>query len=130
MKITVCDKCGHHITEVEKDHKIALKVTLTSGLFGLPTPSAEQITDLCEGCYKIVLGTIKTSYNIGITQLKPNTKIGKQAKSYIEGYKRNPKLIIAQLEDCEYESIGGPLVNNLAFIAVKELIRAMEKSEQ
>ena len=130
MKITACDKCGQRITEVEEGHKIALKVTPTSGLFGLPIHSAEQITDLCEGCYKIVLDTIKTPYSTGVTQREPNMKIGKQAKNYIEDYKRNPKLIIAQLEGCEYVSIGGPLVNNLAFIAVKELIRGMEKSEQ
>jgi len=44
----------------------------------------------------------------------------------INEYKNNPQDAIKQLEFCEYESIGGVLVNNVAFIALKELVE--EKS--
>lgn len=40
----------------------------------------------------------------------------------IDEYKSNPKMAIEQLEFCGYETEGGVLVNNVAFIALKELI--------
>jgi hypothetical protein len=40
----------------------------------------------------------------------------------IDEYKNNPIKAIEQLEFCEYECKGGPLINNVAFIALKELI--------
>ena len=39
----------------------------------------------------------------------------------------NPAKAIEQLEVCEYECQGGPLINNVAFIALQELI--MERDE-
>ena len=46
-------------------------------------------------------------------------KVGKRE---IEKYKEDPEEIIEQLEMCDYECVGGPLTNNAAFIALKELI--------
>jgi len=40
----------------------------------------------------------------------------------INEYKNNPKSAIEQLECCEYECQGGVMVNNVAFIALKELV--------
>jgi hypothetical protein len=40
----------------------------------------------------------------------------------INEYKNNPVKAIKQLEFCGYECQGGTLVNNVAFIALKELI--------
>ena len=46
----------------------------------------------------------------------------KAGKREIEKYKEDPEKIIEQLEMCDYECVGGPLTNNAAFIALKELI--------
>jgi len=43
-------------------------------------------------------------------------------RELINAYKEDPSKIIVQLEMGEYESVGGFLVNNVAFIALKELI--------
>jgi len=40
----------------------------------------------------------------------------------INEFKNNPKKAIEQLEFCGYECEGGILVNNVAFITLKELI--------
>jgi len=40
----------------------------------------------------------------------------------INEFKNNPAKAIEQLEFCEYECEGGIMVNNVAFIALKELI--------
>ena len=40
----------------------------------------------------------------------------------INEYKADPAKAIEQLESCEYECQGGVLVNNVAFIALKELV--------
>lgn len=40
----------------------------------------------------------------------------------IDEYKANPKMAIEQLEFCGYECEGGILINNVAFIALKELV--------
>jgi hypothetical protein len=45
----------------------------------------------------------------------------------INEYKNNPQKAIKQLEFCGYECQGGILVNNVAFIALKELV--MERGE-
>lgn len=44
------------------------------------------------------------------------------SRKMINEYKNNPKLAIEQLEFCGYETEGGILVNNVAFITLKELI--------
>jgi hypothetical protein len=43
-------------------------------------------------------------------------------RARIDEYKREPTEIIQQIESCEYECIGGPLVNNIAWLAAKELL--------
>jgi len=45
----------------------------------------------------------------------------------IDEYKSNPKKAFEQLEFCEYECQGGVLINNVAFIALKELILKEEQ---
>jgi len=45
----------------------------------------------------------------------------------IDEYKSNPKSAIEQLEFCGYECEGGVLVNNVAFIALKELFLGEEE---
>ena len=45
----------------------------------------------------------------------------------INEYKNNPKSAIKQLEFCEYECEGGVLVNNVAFLALKELFLGEEE---
>ena len=44
------------------------------------------------------------------------------SRKMINEYKSNPKKAIEQLEFCEYECQGGVLINNVAFIALKELV--------
>jgi len=44
------------------------------------------------------------------------------SRKMINEYKSNPKMAIEQLEFCGYECEGGVLINNVAFIALKELI--------
>jgi len=44
------------------------------------------------------------------------------SRKMINEYKNNPKKAIEQLEFCGYETEGGILINNVAFIALKELI--------
>ena len=46
----------------------------------------------------------------------------KTSRIKIEKFKSNPKSAIEQLEFCGYECEGGVMVNNVAFIALKELI--------
>jgi hypothetical protein len=43
-----------------------------------------------------------------------------QSETEIEKY-CSIKQIVDQLESCNYESVGGPLVNNIAFIALKRI---------
>jgi len=44
------------------------------------------------------------------------------SRKMIDEYKNNPKSAIEQLEFWEYGCEGGVMVNNVAFIALKELI--------
>jgi len=44
------------------------------------------------------------------------------SRKMINEFKNNPAKAIEQLEFCEYECEGGPLINNVAFIALQELI--------
>ena len=44
------------------------------------------------------------------------------SRKMINEFKNNPTKAIEQLKFCEYECQGGPLINNVAFIALKELI--------
>jgi hypothetical protein len=43
-------------------------------------------------------------------------------KTMVEVYKRAPQKCIEQIEFCGYECQGGPLTNNVAWLAIKELI--------
>jgi hypothetical protein len=43
-------------------------------------------------------------------------------RSRIDEYKREPTEIIQQIESCEYKCICGPLANNIAWLAAKELL--------
>jgi len=45
----------------------------------------------------------------------------------IDEFKTDPRKAIEQLEFCGYECEGGTLINNVAFIALKELI--MERGD-
>ena len=49
-----------------------------------------------------------------------------KARELIDNYKLYPDTAIKQLEFCNYECEGGILKNNVAFIALKELVN--EKS--
>lgn len=49
------------------------------------------------------------------------------SRKIINEYKSDPKKAIEQLEFCGYECEGGVMVNNVAFIALKEL---MEEGEE
>jgi len=44
------------------------------------------------------------------------------SRKMIDEYKANPSKAIEQLKFCGYECEGGILVNNVAFIALQELI--------
>jgi len=44
------------------------------------------------------------------------------SRKMIDEFKNNPAKAIKQLEFCGYECEGGVMVNNMAFIALKELI--------
>lgn len=50
-------------------------------------------------------------------------------RELIDAYKKNPNMIIGQLESCGYECEGGCLVNNVAFVALKELLLESVKEE-
>jgi hypothetical protein len=43
-------------------------------------------------------------------------------KLTVDDFKKDPKKNIKQLESCNYECVAGSLNNNIAFIALKELI--------
>jgi len=45
----------------------------------------------------------------------------------IDEFKNNPAKAIEQLEFCGYECQGGIMINNVAFIALKELILEEER---
>jgi hypothetical protein len=48
-------------------------------------------------------------------------------RNQIDGFKsKGLKAIVEQLTSCGYECIGGPMINNVAFIALEEL--AQEKN--
>ena len=49
------------------------------------------------------------------------------SRKMINEFKNNPAKAFEQLEFCEYECQGGVLVNNVAFIALKELILEEER---
>jgi len=49
------------------------------------------------------------------------------SRKMINEFKNNPEKAIKQLEFCEYECEGGPLINNVAFIALQELIMEGEE---
>jgi len=49
------------------------------------------------------------------------------SRKMINEYKDNPKKAIEQLEFCGYECEGGVMVNNVAFIALKELLMEEER---
>lgn len=49
------------------------------------------------------------------------------SRKMIDEYKNDPKKAIEQLEFCDYACQGGILVNNVAFIALKELIMEEER---
>jgi hypothetical protein len=45
-----------------------------------------------------------------------------EARKQIGEYKnKGLKAIVEQLKFCDYECIGGPMINNVAFIALEEL---------
>jgi hypothetical protein len=49
-----------------------------------------------------------------------------EARNKIDEFKsKGLKAIVEQLKSCGYECIGGPMINNVAFIALEEL--AQEK---
>jgi hypothetical protein len=44
------------------------------------------------------------------------------ARKQVDEYKsKGLKVIVEQLKSCDYECIGGPMINNVAFIALEEL---------
>jgi len=49
------------------------------------------------------------------------------SRKMINEFKNNPAKAIEQLEFCGYECQGGVMVNNVAFIALKELILEEER---
>jgi len=49
------------------------------------------------------------------------------SRKMINKFKNNPTKAIEQLEFCGYECQGGVMVNNVAFIALKELILEEER---
>ena len=51
------------------------------------------------------------------------------SRKMIDEYKSNPTKAIEQLEFCGYECQGGVMVNNVAFIALKELVLEHNKSQ-
>lgn len=51
---------------------------------------------------------------------EPVVEIGQGAAAAIAKYDTLAK-IVSQIEWCNYEAIGGPLVNNIAFIALKRM---------
>jgi len=51
----------------------------------------------------------------------------KTSRIKIEEFKSNPKKAFEQLEFCGYECEGGVLVNNVAFLALKELFLGEEE---
>lgn len=48
-------------------------------------------------------------------------------KLHIDEYKKNPDKAIEQLESCGYKCEGGVLEMNIAWIAIKELLRSIPK---
>lgn len=47
-----------------------------------------------------------------------------------EGESMNLKQIVEQLESCNYECEAGPLVNNVAFIALKEKAKEEQNGDE
>jgi hypothetical protein len=52
------------------------------------------------------------------------------SREQIDKYKNGGlKAIVEQLQSCDYECIGGPLANNVAFIALTELAEETNRTQ-
>jgi len=78
-------------------------------------------------CVDCTLGSPKGWEHDGIGTCKGGENMELTSRKMINEYKENPKKAIEQLEFCGYECEGGVMANNVAFIALKELV--MEEEE-
>ena len=129
MKIVVCDRCEKRLGKDEKFNPISLKVVQGS-LMGGKVNLAQDTKELCDDCYKKALDFMSPlEYAMGVTQLRADKVTAGNIESKVDFYKRNPEKVIIRLERCNYTDGGGYLINNTAWIALKEFVREMKKNE-
>jgi len=132
MKITVCDRCKLRVEEGTITFKIATDVIETNTFFGnLASGGVKELCPDCDKTVKAVLNGAKLAIDATHDNGPRKKDISRNSmeKNLMEKYRRNPDEILVQLELCDYECQGGPLVNNTAYRALIELVKTLDKKE-
>ena len=89
-------------------------IEVTKGIITAVDVPVEEIAPFADKA-KTIIGPW-----LELEPIKP-AEISDSTESIIQEYMNNPARIVEQLASCCYKHIGGPLVNNIAFMALHRL---------